>query len=77
MTIDVKYEAKNIIAEHTEAVMCTGKYVPESHEEFYGFMIEECAFLLTEKFLDGQYNPMEYNAIRNEIAQALGDIFFP
>lgn len=75
---DINFEARMIIADHTEGMMsCTSSYEPESHMEFWEYMLSECAFILSEKFLDGNYTPMEYNAIRNELAKIINAIFNP
>ena len=74
---DINWEARKIISEHTEGVMSAAHYEPESEDELWQFMLQECAFILTEDFLKGKYTPMEYNAIRNEVAKLLNGIFAP
>lgn len=73
--MDYKYEAKKILYEHTEAVMSSATTEFESNEDMYEFTLKECAFILTENLLEGKYNPMQYNAIRNELSKMLWDIF--
>ena len=74
--MDIEMEAKKIIMKHTEGYMsATSDYVPENNDDMWSTMISECSYILTENFLSGEYTPMEYNAIRNEIARILGNIF--
>lgn len=77
MKKDINWEARKIIARHTEGVMSCGSPEFESNMELWEFMLSECAFILTEDFLQGKFTPMEYNAIRNEIANILNAIFAP
>jgi hypothetical protein len=70
-----KFEARKIISEHTDAMIQSTHYIPDNHQELYETMVEGCAFILTEWFLDGRYTPMEYNAIRNELAEVLWNMF--
>ena len=71
------FEARAIIQHHTCSVMNCGNYNPMNEDELYDFMLEECAYILTENFLDGRFTPMEYNAIRNELAQIIFELFNP
>lgn len=73
--VNPKFEARNIIAEHTGAYMQSTESRPENNQELYEDMVEGCAFVLTEWFIDGKYTPMEYNAIRNELGKVLWDLF--
>ena len=73
--IDINWEARKIIMAHTEGVMNCGCYEPKSNDELCQFMLHECAYILTEEFLEGKYTPMQYNAIRNEVAKILNGIF--
>lgn len=70
-----KYEVRKIITEHTNAMIQSTHYIPDNHQELYETMVEGCAFILTEGLLDGTYTPMEYNAIRNELAKVLWNMF--
>lgn len=69
--------AVKIIAEHTEAAMSSVKFEPKNNRELYEFMREECAFLLTQRLFDEELTPMEYNEVRNILADALWRIFKP
>lgn len=73
--IDFSWEASKIIMDHTAAFMSGTAYNPEGKEELYDTMIDECSYLLTTKLLSHEYTPMEYNAIRNELAKQLADVF--
>ena len=68
-------EVRNIISEHISALMQGSSYNPKSVKQLYDFMIAECSNILTERLINGTYTPMEYNAIRNELASTLWNIF--
>lgn len=73
--IDISWEATNIIMRHTEAFMSSAGYEPANDEELYDMMVQECSYLLVLDLLSHKYTPMQYNAIRNEIAKQLADVF--
>ena len=74
--MDYKYEAKNILYRHSEGVMsCTSDLTFDSVQNMLEFTIQECAWILTDDFLEGKYNPIQFNAIRNELAKLINDIF--
>ena len=75
--MDCKLEARNIIAEHTEALMKSTCLERETNMDLYDVMIEGCSYILTEALLEGKYTPMQYNAIRNELADMIWNIFKP
>lgn len=68
-------EARNIIYQHTEAFISGINFECKDNHTLYDRMVAECAFILTEKLLDGTYTPMQYNAIRNELAKMLWNVF--
>ena len=73
--MDYQHEARKILYEHTAAVMscCITQF--DSNQDMLEDITKECAFILTEHLLDGDYTPMQYNAIRNELAQLLWNVF--
>lgn len=75
--IDPAHEAEKILREHSEGVMscCTMEF--ESTEEMLERTIKECAFILTNKLLEGKFTPLQFNAVRNELSRLLWDIFTP
>lgn len=75
--MDVKQEARNIIIEFTDNIIRSAHYDADNNEELYEFMTEGCAGILTDNFMNGKCSPMEYNAIRNELAKILWDLFEP
>lgn len=75
VSLDYAWEASNIIMKHTEAFMRSANYEPKTADELYDTMVEECSYLLTLDLLSKKYTPMQYNAIRNELAKQLADIF--
>lgn len=68
-------EARNIIYKLTETFITGINFECDDNQTLYNRMAEECAFVLTEKLLDGTYTPMQYNAIRNELAKMLWNVF--
>jgi hypothetical protein len=77
ITINPVFKAHNIIVRATDDMMRSVSPEPANNEELYEYMTEMCSAVLTEDFLDGTYTPMEYNAIRNELAKVLWNIFEP
>jgi hypothetical protein len=75
--MDIEFEARLIIAKHTAAYMLSCNYIPESMQDMWEDMADECAYILTEKFLNGEYTPIQYNSIRNQLAKMLDNIFAP
>jgi hypothetical protein len=73
--MDYKSEAKEILYEHCEAVMTCATMEFETNRGMYEFTTKECAFILTERLIEGKYTPMQYNAIRNELSALLWGIF--
>ena len=51
-------EARNIIYAHTEAFISGINFECKDNHTLYDRMVAECAFILTEKLLDGTYTPM-------------------
>lgn len=68
-------EARNIIYKLTETFITGINLECDNNQTLYDIMVEECAFILTEKLLDGTYTPMQYNAVRNELAKMLWNVF--
>lgn len=75
--IDPTHEAEKILREHSEGVMscCTMEF--DSNEEMLEATISECAFILTNKLVEGKFTPMQYNAVRNELGKLLWKVFGP
>ena len=72
--MDYRFEAEKILCEHTSAVMSSAH---EDNQSMLEFTISECGFILTQHLLEGKYTPMQYNAIRNELAPMLWKLFEP
>ena len=68
-------DACNIIYKRTEAFIYGINFECDNNQTLYDRMVEECAFILTEKLLDDTYTPMQYNAVRNELAKMLWNVF--
>ena len=76
--MDYKHAAELILCEHTNGVMsCTSDLAFDNISDMWEFTLEECAFILTSKFMEGVYNPMEFNAIRNELSKLINELFIP
>ena len=72
---DATHEAKSILYAHTAAFISGIHYEPETADELCCTISEECGFILTERWLEGYYNPIEYNAVRNELARLIDERF--
>lgn len=72
---DAKILARSIVRKHTTFVMTHCESHPESTQELYRDMLEGCASILTEKFLNGELTPMEYNDTSNELYNLLWKVF--
>ena len=69
-------QAEQIVQEHVHALMCsTSDYDPKSEEDLKDFMLSECAYILTDKLLKGEYTPLEYNAVRNAVTALIHGVF--
>ena len=75
--MDYKHEAESILYEHTSAIMSSAHIEFDTNEDMFNFTNEECGFILTKRLLEGKYTPMQYNAVRNELAEMLWSIFGP
>lgn len=75
ITFDAKYEAFTILHEHTVAYMNSVHAEFDTNEDMYERVTSECAFILTTRFTEGEYHPMQYNAVRNELASLLWELF--
>lgn len=75
MAKNIKHLARRIVHEHTEAMMKSIELTTDNYDDLYENMVEGCAFILSEKLLDGKITPMEYNDIRNELCNTLWSIF--
>ena len=75
--MDYKHEAEKILCEHTSAVMSSARIEFEDNESMLEFTIHECGFILTKHLLEGSYTPLQYNAVRNELAPMLWKLFAP
>lgn len=73
----IKNMARDIICEHTKAMMRGAEYNPKDAHELYDHMVDECSFIITERLIDGKLTPLEYNELRNELADMLWKIFEP
>ena len=67
--------AQGILNEHTSAFLQSVIFEPESEMELWEAMTNECAYILTERLLKKEITLMEYNAIRNELANLLWSIY--
>lgn len=74
---NIHVEAKDIIREYVGGLVQSSYYEPESNEELWVHMGAGCGAILADYFMEGVYTPMEYNAIRNEVARILDGIFEP
>ena len=75
--VDIKHEVRDILIKLTDDMMRSVSYEADNNEELYEYMTEGCAAVLVERFMDGEYSPMTYNTLRNELANVLWNIFKP
>ena len=75
MAISINEEVRNIISAHVDALMRGTDYKPKTEDQLYDFMVTEISALLSDRLIDGDYTPMEYNSIRNQLASTLWKIF--
>ena len=75
ITLDAMLTAHKIIAQATDDAMRSTDYEPSNNEMLYEFMTEMCSNILANDFITGKYTPMEYNAIRNQLAKLLWTLF--
>ena len=73
--INIKVEATNIIVQHTDELIKCGTYNPNDSHELYDFMVDHCSRILVGKLLSKEFTPMQFNAIRDEVAHQLFDCF--
>lgn len=66
-----KLAAEDILSEHTAAFMQSVILEPKSEMELWEAMVNECAYILTDRLLKKEITLMEYSAIRNELASLL------
>ena len=66
--------AQEILQEHTSAYLQAVIFEPESEMELWEVMTNECAYILTDRLLKKEITLMEYNAIRNKLADLLWSI---
>ena len=72
---NIDLEARRIISEHTNATIQCTEHKFTTNQELYEYMVDGCAYILTEGLFDGTYTPKEYNDIRNKLATLLWSTF--
>lgn len=75
--MDYNYEASKILRENTNAYMQAVHAEYSSNRDMMEDMYMNCAFILTDDLIKGNYTPMEFNAIRNELGRMIWNIFEP
>lgn len=68
---DAEREAKDVMYEHTSAYIKSVECHPKSEMELYEDMVDQCGYILTTRLLEGKYTLLEYNKIRNALAELL------
>ena len=72
---DAKAQALDILCEHNTAILSGIHCEFSSNEDMLDVTTEECAFILTNRLVEGKYTPMQFNAVRNELAELLWKVF--
>lgn len=73
--MDYAFEAKKILCECTNGYMQGVIAHYNSNREMMEDMYNDCAYILTDHFINGDYSPLQYNAIRNELSKMIWKIF--
>ena len=78
--MDIKYfnakaQALDILCEHNTAILSGIHCKFNSNQDMLDVTTEECAFILTNRLVEGKYTPMQFNAVRNELAELLWKVF--
>lgn len=73
---DAGEQARLIVEEHVAGYMSGGIFETENEDELYDMMVKECSFILVDKRLKGEYTPIQFNKIRNELASLIYKIAF-
>ena len=72
---DAKAQALDILCEHNTAILSGIHCEFNSNQDMLDVTTEECAFILTNRLVEGKYTPMQFNSVRNELAELLWKIF--
>ena len=73
--MDYIYEASKIICEHTNAYLQAVHAEYDNNRDMMEDMYENCAFILSDHLIKGNYTPMQFAAIRNELGKMIWNIF--
>ena len=74
---DPAKEAFDILCEHTAAMVSGVHAEYDNTQDMLDCTTEECAYILTSRFAEGKYTPLQYAKIRNELAVLLWNLFGP
>lgn len=72
---DPAKEAFDILCEHTTAMVSGVHAEYDNTQDMLDCTTEECAYILTSRFAEGKYTPLQYAAVRNELATLLWKLF--
>ena len=72
---NAKAQALDVLCEHNTAILSGIHCEFNSNQDMLDVTTEECAFILTNRLVEGKYTPMQFNAVRNELAELLWNIF--
>ena len=73
--MDYTFEAKKILCECTCGYMQGVVAHYDNNREMMDDMYTDCAYILTDHFINGDYSPLQYNAIRTELGKMIWDLF--
>lgn len=68
--------ARDILTMQTTAYLMGVVEESENEDDMFMTTVEECGFLLTEKWLEGKWEPMYYEKVRNELTILLDKLFY-
>ncbi len=74
---DPEHSAKKIIMEHMEGYLqgCYAEY--DNNQAMMDDVYHECAFILTNRLLEGKLTPLQVAAVRNVLGSMIWDTFKP
>ena len=72
---DPAKEADNIFCEHTTAMVSGIHATYDNTNDMLDSTTEECSFILVKRFEEGNYSPLQFAAVRNELSALLWKLF--
>ena len=74
---DPAKEAFDIFCEHTTTMVSGIHAEYDNTQDMLDSTTEECSFILVKRFEEGNYSPLQFAAVRNELSALLWKLFGP